>query len=695
MRTLYAILMLAATAWTSVMAQAQLSPQTLLMLRQGQTRAAECPQTVYLTRTDGTMGTLRATPSEIAQMAAEGNVSYIHLTSQPQFMLDKAKAETGAIRITQGEGLAQPYTGKGVVVGIVDAGFDYTHPAFRNHADGKLRIARVWEQGTAAFPGCQPPEAYGYGIQLTTPEDILRAQADSDINSHGTHVAAMAAGSDTFMDGLWQGTAPEADIVLVALDQSQCTQADITNAVEYIFAYATEQGKPCVVNLSLGNHDGPHDGTSYFDRMADQMQGPGRLIVGASGNHRKDKFHICHTFASSQDAPLRTFIHHKITPSREQFGGTVQLWANPGCKLSVELSAYSTFSKADKVVVPVYPAQGVQTVQLGSYATGTMEVASEINPDNGKLHIVIRSSLTSVRNNYAVALTLRPQSAGTVDIWADNTWLDLQDKGIEGFTAPSDASTIAEIGGTGKRILTVGAYVTRNDYQTLTATGTLNETLGALASFSSVGPTADGRIKPDVTAPGCYIISALSSYDASGTKQVAYTLSDDQPHEYGYMQGTSMSAPLVTGIVATWLEACPTLSPEMLHDIVASTARTDDLTGSLAPSGNGLWGHGRIDAHAGLLQCLAATGISAPTHNLRSYITVSKGILSFALPHDTPEATLTVASLTGTTCHTSLFAPIQADRTYTHSLASLPKGIYLITLTTPTGTYTTKWAKRA
>lgn len=80
MRTLYAILMLAATAWTSVMAQAQLSPQTLLMLRQGQTRAAECPQTVYLTRTDGTMGTLRATPSEIAQMAAEGNVSYIHLT---------------------------------------------------------------------------------------------------------------------------------------------------------------------------------------------------------------------------------------------------------------------------------------------------------------------------------------------------------------------------------------------------------------------------------------------------------------------------------------------------------------------------------------------------------------------------------------------------------------------------------------
>ena len=123
----------------------------------------------------------------------------------------------------------------------------------------------------------------------------------------------------------------------------------------------------------------------------------------------------------------------------------------------MELSAYSTFNKKDMVSVPVYPAEGIQTVKLGSYATGTLEVASEVNPLNGKLNVVIRSALTSVRNNYAVALTVRPKGAGTVDVWADNTWLALDDRDVEGFTRPTDASTIAEIGGTGKRILTVGA----------------------------------------------------------------------------------------------------------------------------------------------------------------------------------------------------------------------------------------------
>ena len=54
---------------------------------------------------------------------------------------------------------------------------------------------------------------------------MQRAKADASINSHGTHVAAIAAGRDTFMDNAWWGTAPDADIVLVALDQATCTHA--------------------------------------------------------------------------------------------------------------------------------------------------------------------------------------------------------------------------------------------------------------------------------------------------------------------------------------------------------------------------------------------------------------------------------------------------------------------------------------
>lgn len=689
-------LLFLAPVTSACMAQTTLSPQAQLMLRgqqpatrAGQAETEEKKLTAYVTRPDGTLTTCHATPSELSAMAHSADATHVHLTSSPLPMLDKARTEAGVQRIHNGEELARSFTGKGVVVGIVDAGFDYTHPAFRRPSDGALRIVRVWEQGTASYEGCTPPDAFGYGVEMLTPDVILSAQADATVNSHGTHVAAIAAGSDTFMDGAWQGVAPDADIVLVGLDQSTATHADISNAVKYIFDYADEVDKPCVVNLSLGNHDGPHDGTSPFDRMADAMQGPGRIIVGAAGNHQNDRFHIHRSFASAEDDALRTFITYKVPPTTTQYGGTVQLWAEGGTELEVELSAYSLFNKKDMVSVPVYPAEGVQTVKLGSYATGTLEVASGTDPENGKLNVVIQSALTSVRNNYAVALTVRPKSGGNVDIWADNTWLQLDDKDIEGFCAPADASTIAEIGGTGRRILTVGAYVTRNDFQTLTASGTLDETIGALGSFSSQGPTADGRIKPDLTAPGCYIISALSAFDLSGTKQVAYT-TDDASHEYGYMQGTSMSAPFVAGTVATWLEANPELTPEDVKRIAAETARTDDYTGTLPEGGNCQWGAGKIDAYAGLLNCIETAGIQSLTQPLRMDMAYRDGHLTLTFPEDMPSATVTVASAAGTVCGKTVFTNVRAGESRSLPLAHLSTGVYVIQVKNHHGSRTVK-----
>ena len=83
---------------------------------------------------------------------------------------------------------------------------------------------------------------------------------DNSENSHGTHVAGIATGSDPYKSGAYRGNAPEADIVLVAVDLESCTSADISNAIAYIYDYADAMDMPCVVNLSLGNHQGPHDG---------------------------------------------------------------------------------------------------------------------------------------------------------------------------------------------------------------------------------------------------------------------------------------------------------------------------------------------------------------------------------------------------------------------------------------------------
>lgn len=636
--------------------------------------------------------TVRLTLDALQRLAKQQGVEYIQITSGATQMLNLARQEAGTDLLHKGTDLPKAYTGEGVVVGVVDAGFDYTHAAFRRPADGALRIKRVWEQGATTLDGASAPAKYGYGIELNTPELIEKAQGDSDSNSHGTHVAAIAAGSDAYKDGAYVGNAPDADIVLVALDLNASTNADISNAVQYIFDYADEVGKPCVVNLSLGNQDGPHDGTSTFDTMTDAMQGPGRLIVGAAGNHRTDAFHIDHTFATADAAPLRTFVKYKVAPSNSVSGGTIEIWGEKGVDFTVDIAAYSTFNKKDARSTTVYPAEGVTNVDFGKYATGTWKVASEVSPLNGKPHVVLTSALTSIRNNYAIALTVTPKTAGRVNIWSDNTYLALESRDIEGFSAPDAASsTLCEIGGTGKRILTVGSYTTRNEYTTNGGQqATLQETVGDLSSFSSYGPTVDGRMKPNITAPGCFIISAVSNNDASGNLMYAeYNENFGRYNQYGYMQGTSMASPFVAGIVATWLQAYPQLTPEQLHEIVQNTARKDNFTAT-APDSN--WGYGKINALDGLRQCIEKqeTGCVSVAMPFDGTVRIADGNILLGFARDT-QATLCITSMTGSTLFSKPLGKRSAGETLSVAVPQLPKGVYLLSVKTPTATKTFKF----
>lgn len=636
--------------------------------------------------------TVRLTLDALRRLAKQQGVEYIQITSGATQMLNLARQEAGTDQIHKGTDLPKAYTGEGVVVGVVDAGFDYMHAAFRRPADGALRIKRVWEQSATTLDGASAPAKYGYGIELNTPELIEKAQGDSDSNSHGTHVAAIAAGSDAYKDGAYVGNAPDADIVLVALDLNASTNADISNAVQYIFDYADEVGKPCVVNLSLGNQDGPHDGTSTFDTMTDAMQGPGRLIVGAAGNHRTDAFHIDHTFATADAAPLRTFVKYKAAPSNSVSGGTIEIWGEKGVDFTVDIAAYSTFNKKDARSTTVYPAEGVTDVDFGKYATGTWKVASEVSPLNDKPHVVLTSALTSIRNNYAIALTVTPKTAGRVNIWSDNTYLALESRDIEGFSAPDAASsTLCEIGGTGKRILTVGSYTTRNEYTTNGGQqATLQETVGDLSSFSSYGPTVDGRMKPNITAPGCFIISAVSNNDASGNLMYAeYNENFGRYNQYGYMQGTSMASPFVAGIVATWLQAYPQLTPEQLHEIVQNTARKDSFTAT-APDSN--WGYGKINALDGLRQCIEKqeTGCVSVAMPFDGTVRIADGNILLGFARDT-QATLCITSMTGSTLFSKQLGKRSAGETLSVAVPQLPKGVYLLSVKTPTATKTFKF----
>lgn len=630
----------------------------------------------------GNTATVRLTAAELKDLAAMDGVEYIQLTNGVKQTLDKAREETGTDDVHKGTSLPKPYTGKGVVFGVVDGGFDYMHAAFRNPTDGTTRIKRVWEQGTKSFTGAKAPEKFGYGIEMTTQSQLEAAQADITGNSHGSHVACIAAGCDESNNSAYIGNAPDADIVLVAMDLTNGTSVDICNGVQYIFDYADEVGKPCVVNLSLANNLGPHDGTSTFDVMTDAMQKPGHLIVGAANNARTDKFHIDHAFASADDAPLKTFINYKSTPSATSYGGSIDIWGDKGSDFTVEVAAFNMFSKEVKKSTVVYPAQeGVTEATFGSYAKGSIKVAAESASElNGKLHINLSSAVTSLRNNYNIAIIVTPKGKGRVNLWADNGWLGLSSKDVEGFSDPDEqSSTIGEIGGTGKKILTVGSYTTRNEFRTDTQYATLDEPLGAISSFSSYGPTADGRLKPEVSAPGCLIISASSNFDSGQVIAGTYE-KFGRSNSYCFMQGTSMASPFVAGVVATWLEAYPTLSPEELKDIIMTTSRKDTNT---TDEPNNDYGYGKINPMDGLKKCidLQTAGVKTIDNVFDGSVKVVDGNICIAFPK-AAKAEVSVADMSGKTVMQKSLGTVNGGEVVSVPMGQLANGIYVVSVRT-------------
>lgn len=293
--------------------------------------------------TAGNILTTRIPVAQLAAVAELKGVKYVATASPVLPQLDKAREASGVNKIHSGAQLPQAYTGKGVVVGIVDAGFDYRHPAFRA-ADGSLRIKRVWEQ---SYSNGTPPEGFTYGGELSSEATILNAHGDISTNSHGTHVTAIAAGASAGTD--WEGVAPDADIVLVSKGDLTEGNVNISDAVAYIYKYAESVGKPCVVNLSLGMTTGPHDGTSAFDQVADALQGPGKLLVGSAGNFGRDKVHVK---AAEKDATVKTVISSKEGFSADNPSGTIDIWSDAAtpsmCKWAFGTSRKMNFHKNRK-----------------------------------------------------------------------------------------------------------------------------------------------------------------------------------------------------------------------------------------------------------------------------------------------------------------------------------------------------------
>ena len=601
---------------------------------------------------------------KLETVAQFGFVQRLEIGTPIQNRMDKARVAGVVDKVHAGENLPYPFTGKNVVVGIIDNGFEYGHINYYTSDASELRVKRVWNQN--ATSGTKPND-FSYGAEYTTSQTIIGAPTDNSNETHGTHVAGIAAGADKNNDFSYYGVATESDIVLVSfnLRDNTANNVSLLDGINYVYNYASSVDKPAVVNMSIGTHLGPHDGTSLFDQATDRLQGAGRLLVGAVGNEGNKNLHIAKTFASTTDT-LKTFFGYYNSAKKV---GYTDIWGDVNKSFKGRVVIFDNVTKKIVSQTPEFDASVANEVTYTltlptDKASGEVYVYTARDGENNRPNAFIYIDIDNIDANHYIGFFVTTNQ-GDVHAWADGTDLNFTNNSVAGWGNGDSEYSAGEIGGTGKRIISVGAY---------TNTAVIGG--GNIASFSSRGSTLDGRMKPDITAPGTAITSSYSRSKATTT----YNTVNGTSYYYGSLEGTSMAAPFVTGVLATWLQAKKNLTPEEVRSILQRTAIVDSYTGSIPVGGSNTWGYGKINAYKGLEECIRLGGIIDDREiDIINYPNPTSGKFTLRFLYNDTDVKLSIYNLDGRNVYSKSIQKIgEAQEIVIDDLPNLPSGIYYI-----------------
>lgn len=555
-------------------------------------------------------------------------------------MDDTANKRNFVVEVQEGMSpLTQKYDGKGTVLGFVDSGIDFKHPDFSDSAGG-TRVQYLWDMNMDTGFLSDIPQPYNYGRAWRKGQLDSGKGSDASsalISGHGSNVAGAAA-SNGSCNGQNKGDCPQADIIMVAYNFANSTPTMITDGINYIFTAASYVlHEPCVVNLSLGDYGGSHDGLDLQSLMIDSMISAvpyGRGVVAASGDAGNLKFHLQGTLTKG-DTSFSWFTYDK-----NQNIVYISLWADT-----------SDFSFAHFSI-------GVDKTAAGDYVYRAHTPFSSIKPYLGKM---INTSLNNSNGQplgailgygqliggvYNLEFQITPDSTtyywrfiatdtstrtGSYDIWAydesifngvDTTGLDIspaQFPSIRQYIEPDTLETICTSFQCSDEVITVGCYNNRFTWKDcnskIDSFGGVNLTQHLWAK-SSVGPSRTRLLKPDICASGG---GALSVYP-----DTFRTACPPSPNPYDSLEcdnmdgGTSMSSPMVAGIAALYIEKYPKASwNEVKYAITQCGAYTDIYTGTTP---NDQWGWGKVDAFKALVNC--PVGINDITYSPPAILTV-------------------------------------------------------------------------
>ena len=461
--------------------------------------------------------------------------------------------------------------GANVLLGFIDTGIDYTHPAFRK-TDGSSRIYGLWDQtlqeGTPPFD-LEYGSAYNNGDlnAALASENPLSVIPSEDTNGHGTFLAGVAGGS-TLPQSDFNGAAPESMLAVVKLkeakqylkslffatgDMPAYQSTDIMMGIRYLTLLAEELEKPLILCFSLGTNQGPHTGVSPVDSMlaiADNYRGLHSIV--AAGNEAGKAHHYYGSFSGDQ-----TSTDVEILVPENSFGFYVEFWSNPP-----EVFAVGFESPLGETVQKISPrisfSENISFILEDTKIFVSSEMFQTIS---GNQLIFIRFD-NPTPGIWKIRIYTNIQGQGSFHLWLPITGLAnpditfIQPNPDTTLTAPSDSTSV----------ITAAAYNAYNN---------------SLFLNSSRGYTRNGQTKPDFAAPGVNVLGPAPK------------------NQFTTMSGTSVSAAITAGGSALLVEWGMRRTPPRIFNntelktlLIRGAKRTPER---LYP--NREWGYGTLDIY--------------------------------------------------------------------------------------------------
>lgn len=596
--------------------------------------------------------------------------------------LEKANADSGADKAHAGIGLNQPYTGKGVAVAVLDSWFDPNHVMFRDPSTGKSRVKMFILSSSKV---------------LTTPEEIEAYEASWHDFDHGTHVTGIAAGA--YDDGTFtcRGVATGSDILMA---ESTDESADFMLKVEKLVSYSKEHNEPLVINMSYKTIGGAHDGSNPIAAYIDRVSATGDAVFCLAAGNEGLAPCAQHMTFTEEGQEMKAILEENI-------GNPFEVWSITGEPFDAKVVIVDTIAKQVVYSAPVVQGQSATyssdtDAEMAKYMAGLFYVAGRVDPSSGKYYAYIyinAESMNTDEQRYALGYIVTGHK--DQEVLANSFMVPhFVSGGMEGWGEGASTGGTANDYGSGTEAIVVGSYTTKDASAfsdgrsyTLKSEYDLDDVCGDVSSFTSYGTFSTGRSYPHILAPGCLIESSMSTFymENPNVEHMPYSHSvvvDGRTYYWMDAYGTSMSSPYMTGTAALWLEADPTLTAREIRDVAMTTARRDSFI--VNAKNQVQCGAGKLDVYAGLkkvLERVAASMKRIDADKQFMWRSTTGGYEFFSAGATSLSAT--VYNMRGDVVMRSRMA----GDSLALSTASLPHGVYAVSLSDGSNVHTVKIAQ--